>query len=43
MGRDMVGELQEALYRAAKANARRRFHALYDKLWRPERTGRGLG
>ncbi len=36
MGRDMVGELQEALYRAAKANARRRFHALYDKLWRPD-------
>src|SRR5208283_4751942 len=34
MGSDTVGELQEALYRAAKANARRRFHALYDKLWR---------
>ncbi len=36
MGSDTVGELQEALYRAAKANARRRFHALYDKLWRPD-------
>lgn len=36
MGCDKVGELQEALYRAAKANAKRRFHALYDKMWRPD-------
>src|SRR5208282_4376602 len=36
MGSDTVGELQEALYRAAKANARRRFHALYEKVWRPD-------
>lgn len=36
MGTDMVGELQTALYRAAKADTRRRFHALYDKLWRAD-------
>jgi RNA-directed DNA polymerase len=34
MGNDKVGELQEALYRAAKADVGRRFHAIYDKLWR---------
>ena len=36
MGNDKVGELQEALYRAAKVDAERRFHALHDKLWRPD-------
>ena len=36
MGTDKVGELQEALYRAAKADVGRRFHALHDKLWRPD-------
>lgn len=36
MGNDKVDELQEALYRATKANAKRRFHALYDKTWRPD-------
>ncbi|EQD74843.1 RNA-directed DNA polymerase (reverse transcriptase), partial [mine drainage metagenome] len=34
MGNDKVRELQEALYRAAKANVERRFHAVYDKVWR---------
>src|SRR6266508_978044 len=38
---DRVRELQRALYRAAKADPERRFHALYDKVhlrdgrWRP--------
>ena len=36
MGSDKVSELQEALYRAAKANAGRRFHALYDRIHRPD-------
>jgi RNA-directed DNA polymerase len=31
---DKVRELQRALYRAAKANPGRRFHALYDKVYR---------
>jgi group II intron reverse transcriptase/maturase len=31
-----VRELQRALYRAAKASATRRFHALYDKVSRPD-------
>jgi len=31
---DRVRELQRALYRAAKADPSRRFHALYDKLLR---------
>jgi len=31
---DRVRELQRALYRAAKANPERRFHALYDKVHR---------
>jgi RNA-directed DNA polymerase len=31
---DAVGALQHALYRAAKADPGRRFHALYDKLSR---------
>lgn len=33
---DKAQALQRALYRAAKANASRRFHALYDKLSRPD-------
>src|ERR1041385_8117421 len=32
--RDKTRELQRALYRAAKASATRRFHALYDKVYR---------
>ncbi len=31
---DRVRELQRALYRAAKADPKRRFHALYDKVYR---------
>src|SRR5919108_6108290 len=31
---DSVRELQRTLYRAAKADPGRRFHALYDKLYR---------
>ena len=34
--RDRVRALQRALYRAAKANAARRFHALYDKVYRKD-------
>jgi group II intron reverse transcriptase/maturase len=34
--RDKVRDLQRALYRAAKADAARRFHALYDKLSRED-------
>jgi RNA-directed DNA polymerase len=33
---DKVRELQRALYRAAKADATRRFHALYDKVYRED-------
>src|SRR5436305_11857940 len=33
---DKTRELQRALYRAAKANATRRFHALYDKVYRKD-------
>ncbi|MDP9074419.1 MAG: hypothetical protein M3N98_09660 [Actinomycetota bacterium] len=29
-----VQQLQNKLYRAAKLSRSRRFHALYDKLWR---------
>ncbi len=36
MGNDKVGELQQTLYRAAKTDVGRRFHALHDKLWRPD-------
>lgn len=45
-----VRELQRTLYLAAKANAKRRFHALYDKVyrtdvmweaWRRVKTNRG--
>src|SRR5881227_126034 len=31
---DKVRELQRTLYRAAKADSGRRFHALYDKIYR---------
>ena len=34
--RDKTRELQRALYRAAKASASRRFHALYDKVYRKD-------
>ena len=34
--RDKTRELQQALYRAAKASAKRRFHALYDKVFRKD-------
>jgi RNA-directed DNA polymerase len=34
--RDKTRELQRALYRAAKASASRRFHALYDKVYRED-------
>jgi RNA-directed DNA polymerase len=34
--RDKTRELQRALYRAAKASASRRFHALYDKVFRED-------
>src|SRR6185436_13864324 len=33
---DKTRELQRALYRAAKASATRRFHALYDKVYRED-------
>ena len=34
--RDKTRELQRALYRAAKASATRRFHALFDKMYRED-------
>src|SRR6266542_1931193 len=34
--RGKTRELQRALYRAAKASATRRFHALYDKVYRED-------
>ena len=34
--RDKARELQRALYRAAKASPTRRFHALFDKLYRED-------
>jgi RNA-directed DNA polymerase len=33
---DKTRELQRALYRAAKASALRRFHALFDKVYRED-------
>src|SRR6266550_4137042 len=33
---DKTRQLQRALYRAAKASATRRFHALYDKVYRED-------
>ena len=33
---DTARRLQRALYRAAKASATRRFHALYDKVYRED-------
>ena len=35
-GNDKVHALQHELYRAAKQAPGRRFHALYDKVWRPD-------
>ena len=31
---DKVRELQRKLFMAAKRNGKRRFHALYDRIWR---------
>ena len=33
---DKVRELQRSLYRAAKRSRERRFHALYDRIWRSD-------
>src|SRR5215216_1714604 len=41
--KDKVRELQRTLYRAAKADPGRRFHALYDKVHRGDVLGRAWG
>ena len=40
---DKVRELQRTLYRAAKADPKRRFHALYDKVLRRDVLERAWG
>lgn len=40
---DKARELQRALYRAAKASSSRRFHALYDKVYREDILRRAWG
>ncbi|MBV9197313.1 MAG: hypothetical protein JO168_24525, partial [Solirubrobacterales bacterium] len=40
-GQDKVRDLQRTLYRAAKADPGRRFHALYDKVYRRDVLERG--
>jgi RNA-directed DNA polymerase len=42
-GQDKVRELQRALYRAAKADPERRFHALHDKVYRRDVLERAWG
>ena len=42
-GQDKVRDLQRTLYRAAKADPGRRFHALYDKVYRRDVLERGWG
>src|SRR3972149_1908262 len=41
--KDKVRELQRTLYRAAKADPERRFHALYDKVYRRDVLERAWG
>ena len=40
---DKARELRRVLYRAAKASSRRRFHALYDKVYREDILRRAWG
>src|ERR671932_2823216 len=42
-GQDKVRELQRTLYRAAKADPGRRFHALFDKVYRRDVLERAWG